>query len=54
MHAKTGTRDESASPERPERNARVEEIRRQIREHRYESDRKLEIAISRLLGHLDD
>jgi len=52
MHAKTGARNESLEPRRPERTQRVEEIRRQIREQRYESDRKLEIAISRLLDDI--
>jgi len=36
------------------RNARVEKIRRLIREKRYESEKKLEIAISRLLDDIDD
>ncbi len=36
------------------REEKVQEIRRLILEQRYESDKKLEIAISRLLDDIDD
>ncbi len=42
------------SPRTPAaRRQKVEEIRRLIREQRYESDRKFEIAISRMLDDID-
>ena len=43
--------ENNRSPEK--RQQRIEQIRRMIREQRYESEMKLEIAISRMLSDID-